>query len=226
MINKITRLLFLLFISLSALAQSEKENHYGASLSVELEKDLNRFFSLTLEEEVRLINNPVGFDRNITAFGIDYALFNRKLKFGVYYAFLYLYNDDFLFEPRCRSYFNISYKETQESFTFSWRGRLQRTYRDENRGRYKINPKYGMKNKFQIEYSIWGSPWKPFISCDISNDLNNPAGNELTRFRYQGGVVWRMNRTDYLEFFARYDQYTAGNEANILAIGMGYKMKL
>lgn len=223
---KITRLLFLLFISLPVLAQSEKENHYGASLSVELEKDLNRFFSLALEEEVRLKNNPVGFDRSVTTFGFDYALFDRKLKFGVYYAFIYLYNDDSFFEPRHRSYFNISYKETREAFTFSWRGRLQGTYRDENRGRYKINPKYGMKNKIQIEYSIWGSPWKPFISCDISNDLNNPAGNELTRFRYQGGVVWRLNRTDYFEFFARYDQYTAGNEANILAIGVSYKMKL
>jgi hypothetical protein len=226
MINKITRSIFLLFISLSVSAQSEKENHYGVSLSVELEKDLSRFFSLALEEEIRLINNPVGFDRNVMAFGLDYALFDRKLKLGVYYAFLYLYNDDYLFEPRHRSYFNISYKETLEPFTFSWRGRLQGTYRNENRGSHKINPKYGMKNKFQVEYSIWGSPWKPFMSCDISNDLNDPMGNELTRFRYQGGVTWRLNRTDYLEFFARYDQHTAGNEANILAVGVSYKVKL
>jgi hypothetical protein len=226
MINRIKQLIFLLLISLPVLAQSEKRSDYGASFAMDLEKDLNRFFSLNLEEEIRLVSRSIGFDRSVTAFGLDYAIFDRRLKFSIYYAFMYLYNNDQLYEPRHRSYFNISYKETLESFTLSWRGRLQGTYRNENRGRYKINPKYGMKNKFQIDYSIWGSPWKPFISCDISCDLNDPMGNGLTRFRYQSGVSWRLNRTDYLEFFARYDQYTLMNEVDVLAIGIAYKVKL
>jgi hypothetical protein len=226
MTNKIKQLIFLLLISLPAWAQSEKETDYGVSLAVELEKDVSRFFSLSLEEEVRLTDRSIGFDRSVTALGIDYALFDRKLKFGVTYAFLYLYNNESLFEPRHRYYFNVSYRETVEPFTFSWRGRLQGTYRDENRGKYKINPKYGMKNRFQIEYTIWGSPWKPFVSCDLSNDLNNPLGNELTRIRYQTGVNWRLNRTDYLEFFGRYDRYMAGDEAQVFAIGVRYKVKL
>jgi hypothetical protein len=225
MINRIKYSIFLLLISLSAVAQSEKKTDYGVSLAVEAEKEMSRFFSLNFEEEIRLINHPTAFDRSVTSLGLDYAIFDRKLKFGIYYAFMYLYNNDHLYEWRHRSYFNISYKKTLEPFTLSWRGRWQRTYRNEHRGKYKINPKYGMKNKFRIDYSIWGSPWKPFISCDISNDLNHPAGNELTRFRYQGGVAWRLNRTDYLEFFARYDQYTLMNEVDVLAFGIVYKMK-
>jgi hypothetical protein len=179
-----------------------------------------------MEEEVRLIDNTIGFDRSVTSLGIDYALFDRKLKFGAYYAFIYLYNNDFLFEPRHRAYFNLSYKETVNRFTFSWRGRLQGTYRDENRGEYKINPKYGMKNRFQIEYSVWGRPWKPFISCDLSTDLNNPAGNDLTRIRYQAGTAWRLNRTDYMDFFLRYDQYRDTREPDVISVGVTYKYKL
>jgi hypothetical protein len=207
-------------------AQSRQETNAGASLSVELEKGLNRYFDLSMEEEVRVIDNTVGFDRSVTAVGIDYSLFNRKLKVGAYYAFMYLYNNDHLYEPRHRYYVNLSYKETLKLFTFSWRGRIQGTYRDENRGEYKINPKYGMKNRLQVEYTIWGKPWKPFISGELSNELNNPLGNELTRIRYQGGVAWRLNRTDYLDFFIRYDQYPDRREPQVFSIGVGYKVKL
>lgn len=216
----------LLLIALPAAAQGERSTGYGASMAVEVSKDIGRFFSVSAEEELRLISRPNGFERNVTSFGLDYAVFDRRLKFGLYYAFIYLYNNDQLYEPRHRSYFNISYKETCEPFTFSWRGRVQGTTRDECRGRYKTNPKYGMKNRLQVEYTLWGSPWKPFVSCDLSNDLNNPAGNALTRFRYQGGVTWRLNRTDYLEFFGRYDQYTDAREENVLSLGVKCTVKL
>jgi hypothetical protein len=207
-------------------AQNQQETNLGALFSLALDKDLSRQFSLSLEEEVRLIDNSTGFDRSVTTAGIDYALFDRKLKLGAYYAFMYLYNNDRLFEPRHRYYFNLSYKEAVNQFTLSWRGRIQGTYRDENRGQYKINPKYVLKNRLQAEYSIWGSPWTPFASCELSNELNNPVGNQLTRIRYQGGASWRLNRTETLDFFVRYDWYFDRKEPQIFSIGLGYKMKL
>ncbi|MDR2621870.1 MAG: DUF2490 domain-containing protein [Dysgonamonadaceae bacterium] len=218
-------LLFLL-LSLPSFAQTPRETTFGASLSVEAEKELSRFFSLTGEEEVRLRDNSTGFDRSVTSLGIDYAFFDRKAKIGIYYAFLYLYNNDHLFEPRHRYYLNFSYKETVEPFILSWRGRLQGTYRDENRGEYKINPKYVMKNKLEAAYMIWGSPWKPYLSCDISTSLNDPVrGNELTRLRFQGGASWRLNRTTYLDFFLRCDEYLVGDDPRVLSVGASYKMK-
>jgi hypothetical protein len=194
---------------------------------MELTKDLNRFFSLGMEEEVRLIDNNIGFDRNITSLGLDYSLFDKRVKVGAYYAFIYLYNNDYLFEPRHRYYFNLSYKQPLGAFTLSWRGRLQGTCRDENRGEYKINPKYIMKNKFEAEYTIFGSPWKPYLSCDLSTSLNDPVlGYELGRTRYQGGVSWRLDRTTYLDFFLRYDRYLSGKDPHVMSIGVSYKMKL
>lgn len=221
------RTLFLLLIfPFFVYAQEKRETDAGAALSVEIQKNLVRNFNLSLEEEVRLIDNRIGFDRSVTSVGIDYALFNNKIKVGGYYAFLYLYNNDYRYEMRHRYYLNISYKETINSFTLSWRGRLQGTSRDEDRGSYKINPKYMMKNKLQVEYTIFGSPWKPFTSCDIYTELNNPKGNEIPRIRYQGGVSWRMNRTDYLEFYLRYDDNFSEDDPKTVMIGVGYKIKL
>jgi hypothetical protein len=213
-------------LALVASAQNGKETNGGASFSFELEKKCGRFFNLSVEEEVRLLSNNTGFDRTETSIGMDCALFDRKLKIGAHYAFLYLYNNDFLYEPRHRIYLNLIYRETFGPFTLSWRGRLQETCRNENRGDYRINPRQVLKNRIQTEYSIWGSPWKPQLSCELSNNLNDPESNSPVRIRYQGGVVWRLNRTVYLDLFIRFDQYTSGQDPNAVFLGVGYRMKI
>ena len=221
------RLLLLLLVPLPVLSQSDKESRLGTMMAIEVEKELSRKFSVVIEEEVRLVDNRIGFDRSVTTLGFDYTFLNQKAKIGANYAYIYLYNSNYLFEQRHRFYLNISYKEIVAPFTFSWRGRLQSTYRDENIDSYKINPKYIMKNKLEVAYTIWGSPWKPFLSCDFSTMLNEPAtaGYELTRIRFMGGVNWRLNRTTYLELFMRYDKEMDRREPDVFSLGVCYKIK-
>jgi hypothetical protein len=223
------RNVFALFLSLLAAAssaQSRKETDGGASLAFELEKECSRFFSLSAEEEIRLVSNGTGFDRSVTALGADWALAGRRLKIGAHYAFLYLYNNDYRYEPRHRIYLNVLYRETVAPLTLSWRGRLQGTFRDENRGAYRINPKQVLKNRIRAEYAIWGSPWKPFLSCELSSDLNDPESASPARVRYQGGASWRLNRTDHLDFFIRFDRYTSAKDPNAVYLGVEYTIKL
>ena len=219
--------LLLLIVSLPVLSQSDKETRLGTTMAIEVEKELSRKFSAALEEEVRLVDNRIGFDRSVTTLGLDYTFLNQKAKIGTYYAFIYLYNSDYLFEPRHRFYLNMSYKEIVAPFTFSWRGRLQATYRDEDIDSYKINPKYIMKNKLEVAYSIWGAPWKPYVSCDFSTILNDPAidGYGLTRMRFTGGVNWRLNRTTYMDFFLRYDREMDHRDPDAFSLGVSYKIK-
>ncbi|MDR3309050.1 MAG: DUF2490 domain-containing protein [Tannerella sp.] len=217
-------MLFMLMMMLitSQVSAQEQSTDIGLITSVEVEKSLSRHFDLSVEEELRYVG---GFDRSVTSIGSEYALFGRKLKIGAYYALMYVYNNDRLYEVRHRYYGQAAYKTTCQQFSLSWRSRIQGTYRDEARGEYKINPKNILKNRLHIEYSIWGKPWKPFLSCETSHELNNPTGNSLTRIRYQGGVTWRLNRTDYLDFFLRYDDYPDAREVHVLSIGAGYKLK-
>ena len=221
------RLLLLLLVPLPVLSQSDKETRLGTMMAIEVEKELSRKFSGVIEEEVRLVDNRIGFDRSVSTLGFDYTFLNQKAKVGVYYAYIYLYNSDYLFEQRHRFYLNISYKEIVAPFTFSWRGRLQSTYRDEDIDSYKINPKYVMKNKLEVAYTIWGSPWKPFLLCDFSTMLNDPvtAGYEFIRMRFMGGVNWRLNRTTYLEFFLRYDKEMDWRDPDVFSLGVSYKIK-
>jgi hypothetical protein len=162
----------------------------------------------------------------MTSLGADYSIISKRLKAGAYYCFIYTYNSDFYYETRHRFYLSLSYKQPLGDFTLSWRGRFQGTNRDESRGQYKINPKYVLRNKLDLEYSIFGSPWTPYISADFSTLTNDPMGNELYRIRYQGGVNWRLNRTDYMKFFVRFDDNFPGKEPNVISLGVGYQIKL
>ncbi|MDH6356516.1 DUF2490 domain-containing protein [Parabacteroides sp. PF5-9] len=226
MMMKYVLTIYFLFIAFFAFSQVERDTDVGLSFTMEVQKEFIKNLSWSLEEEVRLQNNEKGFDRSVSSLGMDYSFWDKRIKIGGYYAFLYLYNEDRLFEARHRYYLNLIVKESINRFTLSWRGRIQGTHRNENRGEYKTNPKYVMKNKFEIEYSVWGKPWKPFISCDLSSDLNNPSGNELTRIRSQIGTNWRLNRTDYIDFFLRYDHYLSIKETGVLLLGVAYKIKL
>ena len=143
------------------------------------------------------------------------------------YTFIHMYNNDFVFESRNRIYFNLIYKETFEPFTIMWRGRIQSTFRDEDKGSYRVNPRHSLKNKLEVSYEIFGLPVKPFVSCDFSTIVFDPLRDfELTRIRYTGGVNWRLNRTNYMELFLRYDHRTDYRDPNTLALGATYKIRL
>lgn len=218
---------FLLLLHGTLLAQSDKETRLGAVMSVELEKEISRNLSGILEQELRFESNGIGFDRTASTLGLEYSILRKKLKVGGFYTFIHMYNNDFLFESRNRFYVNLIYKETLEPFTIMWRGRMQTTFRDENKGSYRVNPRHSLKNKLEVSYSIFGSPIKPFISADFSNILFDPQRSfELTRIRYTGGVNWRLNRTNSLEIFMRYDQRIDYRDPNTVALGTTYKIRL
>ena len=221
-VSKYSIFIVLLFFSFPLLGQ-ERETDLGAIFSVRLNKDLNRFFGLSFEEEIRLLTNNAGFDRLKSDIGIDYTIV-KGLKVGVFYNYIYVYNSDFLYESRHRYYANLSYKYgVNRKLTLTWRTRLQATYRDETRGEYKINPKYVLRNRLEAEYNILGTRWKPYLSAEATNTLNDPLGNEIYKLRFQGGTSFRLDRTTYLEFYLRADEYLTGQDPRVISIGVGCK---
>ncbi|MDR1779750.1 MAG: DUF2490 domain-containing protein [Tannerella sp.] len=219
-------LILMLAIPAVLCAQPQRETRGGALMSFSAEKQLIRNLDLNFEEELRLATTPNVYDRTVSTLGIDYSLMNKKLKIGAYYAFIYLYNNDFLYEPRHRFYVNLSYRQKLDQLTLSWRIRLQETLRDDNRGSYRVNPRYVMKNKLEAEYAIFGKPWKPFISCDFSTNLNDDETRyDLVRLRTQAGANWRINRTTSMDFYLRYDEYLKADDPRTISVGVAYKMR-
>ena len=217
------KLSIVFFLFSGVLLAQERETDIGSMLSLELGKKLGRKFEVSLTEDIRLLANNNGFDRWASTVGADYSIISKKLKAGLSYSYLYLSNSDYYYESRHRYFFSLIYKESFGKYTVSWRGRVQGTLRDENTGQYKINPKYIWRNKLEIDYSIPGSPWKPYFFTETSNTLNDPLGNEIYKIRFQGGATWRLDRTTYLEFYLRWNEYLIMPDPRVVIIGIGYK---
>ena len=218
--------IIILLFPVVLLAQ-ERQTDFGSAFSVSLEKRLGERFDISLDEELRLLtNNNYGFDRLASTVGVDYLIIRKKLKAGLYYSNLYMYNSSNYYENRHRYSFSLIYKESFGKYTVSWRGRVQGTLRDEDRGDYKINPKYVLMNKFEIKYLIRGSRWEPYLFTETTNTLNDPLGNEIYKIRFQGGSSWRLDRTSYLEFFLRWNEYFIMPDPRVISIGIGYKKNL
>jgi len=199
------------------------ETDIGGIISAQFNKKLNKHFELGFEEEVRLVSNNTGFNRLSSGMGLEYTIIKR-LKCSVFYNYMYMYDGKNNYESRHRYYINLSYKRAlNRKLTLAWRTRFQGTYRDEDRGMYKINPKYVLRNRMEAEYSILGTRWKPNLSMEASYSLNDPMGNEFYKLRFQGGTSWRLDRTTYLDFFVRADKYLTEKNQQIISLGVGYK---
>ena len=219
-------LFFFALFSPVLFSQNARETRLGTIFSVELEKEFTKSFSGIFKQDLRFENNAAGFDRTASTLGLEYSLIRKKLKIGGFYSFIHKYNNDFLFESRNRFYLNLIWKETLSPITIMWRGRMQTTFRDENKGSYRVNPRSYIRNKLEVSYAIFGSPVKPFVSCDFSTIVFDPKRNlELAKIRYTGGVNWRLNRTNYFELYLRYNQRMDFRDPNSLALGAMYKVK-
>ncbi|MDR1372702.1 MAG: DUF2490 domain-containing protein [Dysgonamonadaceae bacterium] len=216
-----------------AVAQS-RATQGGLSMSYEGEKDLAEFtyrrpISLGVEEELRFLgnNNPVGFDRSVTSVGLNYPLIPGRLKAGLYYAFIYLWNGDYHYEARNRFYFNLIYKQPLDrQWDVSWRGRVQSTIRDESRGIYRINPRYVLKNKFEVSYHQMGARWGESLSCDFSTNLNDYETHyDFVRLRIQACTTYKFNLTNSIDLFVRWDEYLKYDDPRVIYLGASYKMK-
>lgn len=198
----------------------------GAIGTLSLSKDLGRRLGATVEQEFRFKQNVSSFDRSLTSVGVDYTIIKKLLKAEVNYDFIYQRQDTY-FEFRHRGSASLSAQTKYDAFGFKLRTRAQSTWRDENRGDYKFNPKYVWRNKLECEYTIFGSPVKPFVSGEVFCPLNSGNGFFMDGYRAVVGAKYRLSSHTSLEFMLRYDQdVQVSNPTSILYGGIGWSYKL
>ncbi|HLP06268.1 MAG TPA: DUF2490 domain-containing protein, partial [Paludibacter sp.] len=160
-----------------------------------------------LEQELRLNGNLANFNRSLTSASLDYTIIKKILKAGIDYDFIYQHNPGKNFyETRQRASVSLSGQTKVDPFDFTIKTRLQSIYRDETHGDYKFNPEYRWRNKLECEYTIFGSPVKPYLSGEIFCPINGKHGFFLDGYRACLGAKYRLSAQTSLNFQLRYDQ--------------------
>lgn len=78
-----------------------------------------------------------------------------------------------------------------------------------------------LRSKFQIEYNIKGIPIDIFASVDYGCGLNYSTN----KWKYTAGYDYKINKTNKLTVFYRYNTEDDDDEANGHLVGLGYKIE-
>lgn len=212
------------FFSIQRLS-AQSSTDFLTNVGIEFSKNLSRFWEFSFSEEIRLNNFSSHYARSETALGIDYKTLNKKTKWGLSYSLLNKENNDFYYENQHRLTAQFYYKERlSRNVKLNWRTKLQSTYRNENIADYKVNPKFYLRNKIQLNYVIPFSRMEPTASCEVYYSLNDLEQNRIDKIRTSLGLDYLISPKSSLEFYLRYDADIQVKEPeNNFNVGAFYK---
>lgn len=205
---------------------SAQEKDFGIRFGADITKELTKKIDLQLEEEIRLNQDATEFDRVMTTLGAKYS-FNKIFDAGLFYTWIYANNQkDGYYEHRHRFGGWLQAGKKYNRFKFSVKEKFLMTYRDEDLGNYKYNPKSYLRSKFEIAYDVPKIPLKPYISAEMHYQLNNPDGNQTDKWRYTAGMEYDFSKKLGLDLFYRVDdEVNVNNPVRTSVIGAMIKYK-
>lgn len=199
---------------------------WGTAIEVGFSKKLARKLDVGISQEFRLKDQASNLYRSASQLGIEYSFLRKICKVGLFGTFIRRENDQKQFENQYRLGAELSAKADLGSFNYSWRTRLLSTYRNESLGSYKVNPRLSLRNRFQIDYSFFSLPLRPYLSCEPFIYLNAQGGAYLDNLRYRIGTDYRVNKRSSWDIGLRFDQEVqVTNPSHFLSLDIGYKYK-
>jgi hypothetical protein len=223
------QLFLLIFASIILIGRPlhAQDRDLGLHLEADISKKVSTKIEFQFSEELRFNQSMTAFDRSLATLSGIYT-FNKFLKAGLFYTWIYANNqDDGYYESRNRfgGWIQGSYKISR--FRFSLREKFQNTYRDEDLGNYRYNPKMYLRSRFEASYNIRKMPLKPYFSAEMFYQLNNPYGNDVDKWRLTLGSDWALSKKFAVSPFIRSDrEIHVKNPVNTFIIGAAFKFDL
>ncbi|MBP9637176.1 MAG: DUF2490 domain-containing protein [Bacteroidaceae bacterium] len=236
-----------LFVPTTLRAQRDD---WGASYNLELEKEITKKFDISFEEEWRTRNDFQTTDRWMTTIGADYKL-NEMLKFGADYSLINYNSPNAKFaqwEVRHRWSAYLTASAEVGRVKISLREKYQQTIRmgvpsvsndstyntetckwDSN-PKERSNPKKVLRSRLELSYNIRKCKFEPFASVEVTNALNDPEEDGISRIRYTIGTEYKLNKQSSINVFYRFnDERELGDssdreiDSHYLGVGFSHK---
>jgi hypothetical protein len=194
-------LILLLSSALPALAQEEEDAVLWTTIN--LEKKLNRRFSVQLTEEFRLRDNMGRLNLFYTDLALNWKTCNW-LKTSLSYRWINKYSPEGFFSNRHRLSLDLIFRKKAGDFAFSYRHRLQAEVRDLGRSINGNLPEWYSRNRFEIKYDA-ANRLQPYAFVELRYQLRNPRRQESDgywhRNRYALGVQYEIDKRSNLGLY-------------------------
>lgn len=220
------RLIIFISLFIPILLVNAQTTDFGGRLGVSYTKDFGTRWDLNLLGDVYMNQNFTKYEKFRAGIGVDYTFFRKKLKVGTTYYYINQFTSSHIYENRHRANVSISYSEKYRQYSFSYRLRLQTTFRDETRDYYRFNPKIYLRNKFQVSYSFYTKPIKLRLSEEFFWRLDRPDQRIIDQLRTTFGVQYRFNSVYAIDFYVRSgNDIQVNDRENIFSLGAILKIK-
>lgn len=225
------------------LAQSDD---FGIWTSAEVQKKLGNHWSAGIEAEFRTQDGLSDVERWAGTVDVGYK-FNDYLKADAAYTYIYRHVEsrttskgnvvsDY-WSPRHRFSFALTGSVKWSRLEFSLRERYQITHRTEQTaskydgddGSQKADEVVAgktrslLRSRLQVEWDIKKSRFKPYVSCELFNLINDDWSLDKTRLTI--GTAYKFNKKHSLDVYYRYQDQSDDDESNGHVIGVAYKFK-
>jgi hypothetical protein len=223
--NKVIIIVLLICISLLSAFGQDQETKVVKDLelwtSAGLSKKINKHWKISLDQQVRFLNEMSEFDVWFSDLGVDYKL-NKYFRFGANYRFYQVKEDDNEFETQHRISADIKFKYKIDRFSLEYRLRGQNKDEDflsDEQGKSNIN----LRNRLSVDYNIKNFKADPFFDVELFRRVYDFDNGEFSKLRWTMGVEFPVYKNNDVKVFYRID-----NELNdpyakdTYIIGVGY----
>jgi len=210
--------LFVILVGFSAFGQSKDAQLWT---SINLDKKINRAFSLSLSEEIRFTDNISEIGTQFTDLGITWKL-HKNWRLSGNYRFTNKRRLDDSYSKRHRYYFDLVYRKKFDKLNLSLRTRFQSQYADVNSSETGKIPEYYSRNKISLKYEI-NKKYTPYLTTELFTPLFTTEGFYLDNVRYSAGIEYSFNKRSSLDLFYMIQQeYNKSRPETDFVIGLGY----
>ena len=232
------RVVLFFVMCVTAMAVSAQSDDFGLWTSLEIQKKIDKKWSVGLEAEMRTRDDVKTVDRWSGGLDVSYKIL-KGLKVSAGYTFLWDNNERISYYeegdkkvingavnagdpkkraqywgPRHRFSVSLTGEKSFGPWGFSLRERWQYTYRGKG--------KNVLRSRLQVEYKKKGQKVVPFASAEFYNAWS------LEKTRYSVGAEWRITKQHSLDLCYRYQDVRNNDfdfepDSHILSVGYQFK---
>jgi len=229
---RLKEIMLLLLLSVPVYAGAQQHD-FGGELAATVGFKPWRGGSLTVGEKVRFIDGCTRFSQSKTSLVVQHSLLRSELK---RYDLRWRVGGGYTFIDRLSDAYSNPYYEYQHRLmlqsTLAWRyglwrfaGRLraQSTFRDEQRGDYRYNPKIALRARLSATYAFPDRPWKLGANSELFYRANDPRGAFVDEWRTTVEATYLFDRSSSLTLYGKYfHELQVDNPLRMFCLGLRY----
>ncbi len=176
---------------------SAQTNDAGLWASINLEKKINKKFSVQLGEELRFYENYSELGSFFTEASLEYKL-NKTFGFSAGYRFTNKRRVDDSYSMRHRFLVNATAKRKFKQLNAGLRLRYQSQFSDYYSDAEGQIPANYFRAKLAFKYDL-NKKYTPFISGELFTNTNRPEGILMDNYRIEAGIEYEFSKVSSLQ---------------------------